>query len=166
MNAPGGAQTTLYLISKCQIVGSTDTYTNGVIDSFTLDGGALFEKVVADRDTVNFTDDYIPANGAYQHTVSFRIAALANNADKDVAAQLHQDFMKSLGNTSQGVVAVIVTKAGVRYVLGLDNGLYVQSAPFNTGSADGDVSGRVITLQGAQTRPADVLSSVYSIPLV
>lgn len=161
---PGGNNLKFYLIPKCNVVSFDDTYSNGIIDDITLEAGAYFYEVRANKDSVTTTEDVTLPNKFITQTLVFTITNIGDDLDKEVGAQLASDFAADILNSDEGIMVIVEDRAGIRKIYGYQNGLEISAGQKVSGAAIADVAGNTITLVGGEPTYAPVLTSDYAIP--
>jgi len=138
-----GGLKSLYIANAADITSITDTtlpVPDGILDTITMDGAAVFYKFDFEKDTASYTQELQVSGGNkwVTQSVTFSLAG--------------QDYeaVKTLTELATGKLVVIAeTKAGVRTILGLSTPLEaITGTVLNSGAAAGDFGGAVVTLQG------------------
>lgn len=161
VKVPGGNDYVFYLIPRCEVTGFTDTYSNGVVDDITIDGGASWFQVTANKDSVVTTEDLTPPVNFFTQTIVFTISNIADDLDKEVGAQIATEFVNEIINNVGGILVLVKDRAGIWRIYGYENGLDVSISQKTSGAALADVAGATLTLTGGEPTQAPVVTAAF-----
>jgi tripartite-type tricarboxylate transporter receptor subunit TctC len=137
-----GGLKSLYIANASDIVSITDTtlpVPDGILDTISMNGPAVFYKFDFEKDTASYTQELQVSGGNKYVTQSVTFSL----AGQDYEA------VKVLTELVTGKLVVIAeTKSGVRTILGLSTALEaITGTVLNSGAGAGDFGGAVVTLQ-------------------
>jgi len=153
-----GGLKSLYIANASEVTSITDTtlpVPDGILDTITMDGAAVFYKFDFEKDTASYTQELQVSGGNryVTQTVTFSLAG----QDADAVNVLTEIATSKL-------VVIAESKSGVRTILGLQTPLEaITGSVLNSGAAAGDFGGAVVTLQadangfGFQLDPTTVI---------
>ena len=166
---PAGGFTELYFIQYCDVnidAITRDGYNNdsGIVSNIPLNPGACWQKVVARRETVNYTDATVSLSGTFIPQLQFQIDPSAQGDTKAEARQAALDFVRNLVQAPTGLVIIFKEGNGVRRVIGLNGGANATDATaYDSGTARTDIATQTIQVNTSDTEQPPVLDDDYVI---
>ena len=155
----GGNKKVLYFANRCDI-DTISIDTDGIVDDITLVGGASFYSVVAQKDTLTWTESATFPNKFITQTVVFNVTQLSDNADKNIAYQEASEFAQEFINADGEYVFIIQTRLGVWRIFGADAGMEISAGENISGAAIADVSANTLTFVAGEPEYAHVVDPV------
>ena len=171
IKSPGGNARKVYFAHACEIASYTLDAYNGKVESITMEAGEVFRTMIANRLSINTTQEHQEGNGSTLQTVTLALPNLSDNADLDDAAQEAINFITDLRNSENPFVMLIEDNAGVMRVFGYvkatgsSQGLEVATSVSDSGTALADSAITSITLTHGAPALAPVLDSTFTIPI-
>lgn len=140
-----GGISELYLTNWSEVAtltSGTTTWTTGATQ-------AKWFKFVPEKNSGSYIDELVVNNSmkSRNHSVSFRV----NKKDQDALDSMDELSLATL-------VAIVKDRTGNYVVLGKINGMEATVASANSGAAETDEAGILITLAGLQTESAFIYS--------
>ncbi len=157
----GGNDTSILIVDLCDVVSTTDNYTDNIIDGITLAEGAVWKLVQANPDSVSVTETINEIRGFKTAEISFQITAVADALTTDSGAQAVKDFVDKISNPYNKYVIVLENNAGFKVVYGLNRrGMRIAAgSQYESGSAFADFNGYTVKFTGVDFHMAPILSA-------
>ena len=164
-----GGLKALYLYNKDEV--ASWTATSGLFTAFVMTTDAVGYQFEFPKETASAGSELVVSNGQryLRHTVTFNLDGKVKTAaggspqtDAEADALVAMFEKLSLGK----FIAIAEERSGKRYIYGRLNGLEASALTRNSGAAEGDFSGSVITLTGSEIEMPQVYSSTGDLNLV
>ena len=171
IKSPGGNARKVYFAHACEIAGYTLDGYNGKVESITMEAGEVFRTMIANRLSINTTQEHQDGNGSTLQTVTLALPNLSDNADLDDAAQEAINFITDLRDSENPFVMLVEDNSGNTRVFGYvkaagsSQGLEVATSVTDSGTALADTASTVITFTHGAPSMAPILKDTFTIPV-
>ncbi|WP_158798085.1 hypothetical protein [Pedobacter sp. L105] len=161
-----GGALKLYMAAYADLVpvsGSSFPYvlaTGGVINQINMASGKTFVEIgiaTASDSTELKNDGVINANGTNYKSVSLGLQLLGMNI-------ANQNFVDSV--TNQDVAAIVMSKAGEYFAVGLNGSLRLSAMTGGLGKAAADLIGYTLTFSGFDTLGVKIVESTAALTAI